>query len=294
MRRAFTLIELVVAIAVLVIVSSFAGAIFNVSVDSQRTAAANAEIMQKLRAITDQLNADFRGIRKDAPMAIQFWIDADVTRRDSIAFFANGDFQSVRQYWYKKSDGSEELGTVSGNVASIYYGRVTGPTDPNNILGRKQKILTSDTSLMDSPFMVDPDEFLIDSLSVWRLSLDDISFVDWVPVSALVVDQLLEEGLPLYVMDGVGNFMIQVPEWNPVDGTFMWIPGNEHFAPFADINGDGRFGFFYNAPLTDGLDDWRDQSLNWPKALKFTFTLYDSKGIIRDGRTFTHIVYIGD
>jgi hypothetical protein len=28
------------------------------------------------------------------------------------------------------------------------------------------------------------------------------------------------------------------------------------------------------------------------KALKFTFTLYDSKGIIKDGRTFTHIVYL--
>ena len=26
------------------------------------------------------------------------------------------------------------------------------------------------------------------------------------------------------------------------------------------------------------------------RALKFTFTLYDSKGIIKEGRTFTHIV----
>ena len=30
----------------------------------------------------------------------------------------------------------------------------------------------------------------------------------------------------------------------------------------------------------------------WPKAIKFTFTLYDSKGIIKGGRTFTHIVYL--
>jgi hypothetical protein len=28
------------------------------------------------------------------------------------------------------------------------------------------------------------------------------------------------------------------------------------------------------------------------RALKFTFTLYDSKGIIKQGRTFTHIVYL--
>jgi hypothetical protein len=30
------------------------------------------------------------------------------------------------------------------------------------------------------------------------------------------------------------------------------------------------------------------------RALKFTFTLYDSRGIIEGGRTFTHIVYLDD
>jgi hypothetical protein len=30
------------------------------------------------------------------------------------------------------------------------------------------------------------------------------------------------------------------------------------------------------------------------RALKFTFTLYDSKGVIKEGRTFTHIVYLGN
>ena len=28
------------------------------------------------------------------------------------------------------------------------------------------------------------------------------------------------------------------------------------------------------------------------RALKFTFTLFDSMGIIKEGRTFTHIVYL--
>ena len=28
------------------------------------------------------------------------------------------------------------------------------------------------------------------------------------------------------------------------------------------------------------------------RALKFTFTLYDSRGLIKKGRTFTHIVYL--
>ena len=33
---------------------------------------------------------------------------------------------------------------------------------------------------------------------------------------------------------------------------------------------------------------------DWPKALKFTFTLYDSKAIMKDGRDFTHMVYLDD
>ncbi|MBA7635260.1 hypothetical protein ES703_42861 [subsurface metagenome] len=32
----------------------------------------------------------------------------------------------------------------------------------------------------------------------------------------------------------------------------------------------------------------------YPEALKFTFRLYDSKGVIIKGREFTHIVYLGD
>jgi hypothetical protein len=32
----------------------------------------------------------------------------------------------------------------------------------------------------------------------------------------------------------------------------------------------------------------------WPKALKFTFTLYDSRGVFKEGQTFTHIVYLGE
>ena len=291
-NKAFTLIELVVSVAILAMVASFAGVIFKVSIESYRVTAANAEIMQKLRAVTDQLNRDFAGIRKDAPMAIQFWMDTDGTRTrcDSIAFFANGDFQSVRQYEYRRSDGSQALRTVSGNVASIYYGRRSGP-DPN-ILARKQKILTSDTSLIGSPLLSDADEFLIDSLAVWRVNLNADSFMDWVVNPPRVNPYLpyLEEDLPLYMVEGVAEFMIQVFAGVSEDGRFVWLPDDSVF------DDDDIFGFFYNVPLgraiSEGRDNWYDQSMNWPKAIKFTFTLYDSKGIIEGGRTFTHIVYL--
>jgi hypothetical protein len=41
-----------------------------------------------------------------------------------------------------------------------------------------------------------------------------------------------------------------------------------------------------------GQSNWRFTSTYFPTALKFTFTIYDSKGIIPDGKTFTHIVYL--
>ncbi|MBA7661929.1 hypothetical protein ES703_69949 [subsurface metagenome] len=51
MKRAFTLIELVVAVAILAMVLGFASVIFRVSIEAYRTAGANTEIMQKLRAV---------------------------------------------------------------------------------------------------------------------------------------------------------------------------------------------------------------------------------------------------
>ncbi len=65
MRKAFTLLEMVVALGILALILSFAGVIFRVSIESQRLALANAEIMQKYRTITTQLDEDFRGLCRD-------------------------------------------------------------------------------------------------------------------------------------------------------------------------------------------------------------------------------------
>ena len=119
----FTLIELMVAISILAIVMSFAGVIFRVSINAHRTAMANSEIIQKLRAITSQLNADFEGLDKDAEI-FAAWVarplpatadydDLDLDgyeRFDRIMFFASGDFQS-----YSVSP------TIRGNLARICY-----------------------------------------------------------------------------------------------------------------------------------------------------------------------------
>ena len=265
MKRGFTLIELVAAIAVLVIISSFAGAIFSVSVDSHRTAAANAEIMQNLRAITDQLDADFGGLRTEMPVNI--YADSEQSldslgvpypvRSDRVTFFANGDFQTTGQY------GGE---TIAGNVAAIFYGLVdvnnsygvVPPPPRQKILARRQTILTGDPN---SPLSESypQGEYYKYSLSEWRAELD---------VDALALDVLMtrprfnlvaQEGLVTYMARGVDDFAIEYEWWDSVGEVVRWSRGSGAVAP---------------------------------KALKFTFTLYDSRGIIGGGRTFTHIVYL--
>jgi len=272
--KAFTLIELVVAVALLAMVLGFASVIFRVSIEAYRTAGANTEIMQKLRAITDQLNADFKGqIWNPQGKVLFHYDDKSKVRSDSIAFFANGDFQSTGQYDDK---------TVVGNVACIYYGLADIPTysseeklDPKKkILVRRQTILTADSDLgnlnLDPPGEYYTEKSLADLIADQAASSDGNTPEMSKLTKRPELDPNSEDDLVMYMAKGVDDFAIQY-----VDGTGKefnkWRPGNE------DIK---------NA-------SWENKFFT-PLAFKFTFTLYDSKGIIEKGRRFTHIVYLRD
>ena len=372
MRKAFTLIELMVSIAILAIVMSFAGAIFKFGIDSQRVAMANVEIMQKFRAITDQLNSDFAGFRKDGEIFV-VWsaapggpedpnYDRDgYVRFDRIMFFANGDFQSYR--------GNPKV--IEGNLARICYTVANRPPagpglDPvrppvqrprQRALARTQHVLTADPTLPANPLA---------SLAAWtnqqwlgwnnRLEYDDMTpsldlwkNIPWVinpnaggeankrnmlsvimdvgvdglrfnqTIGGAMVDRADPNSIHMLVCEGVGEFEIQ--GWH--DGLRRWVPE-------VDPDGDGALddtefilanpanwraglhsedvpGVLYPYPPNGGVKmggvfgafprQWLDEAHfnmipGLGRALKFSFTLYDSKGVIKEGRTFTHIVYL--
>jgi hypothetical protein len=139
--------EMVVALAILAIVMSFAGVIFRVSVGAHRLALANAEILQKLRALTEQLDADFRGLRKDGEI-MAFWraerdpnyvgsnrnAEEAFCRFDRIMFFADGDFQSYGIH-PDPLDAKAASHVIRGSMAWICYGLANNPqvdpSDPN-------------------------------------------------------------------------------------------------------------------------------------------------------------------
>jgi len=344
-NKAFTLIELVVAIGVLAIVLSFASVIFRVSINAHRTAIANAEIMQKLRAITDQLNTDFKGLRKDGEIFVAWTarpkVSADPNdpsmyeRFDRIMFFADGDFQSY---------GANPM--VRGNIARICYMLANGPPRDNpkrapqqkpqeRILARTQHILTVDSALAN---FLDPNSFTDEQWYTWnnRYEYDKISLDAWKKISwqqkvdmlSVISDvtvqpsKISEErkcrgatvssadpnSIHMLLCEGVGQFKIQ-----------GWYDILQQWVPEVDPDGDGDLtdthfflddpekvpGVLYPYPPFGGV---AINNINYPRelideahfgvipglgrALKFTFTLYDSKGVIKQGRTFTHIVYL--
>jgi len=103
-------------------------------------------------------------------------------------------------------------------------------------------------------------------------------------------------------MQGVGQFHVQIWQWDPAIGRYRWWPE-------IDPDGDGIYN--EGATFNDGRTDYNldgnaiDISTILGKwypafgavfdnvigpALKFTFTLYDSNGVFKDGKTFTYIV----
>ena len=166
-KKAFTIVELLVAMALIAILMALSSLIFATAVRAHRTADSTVEIVRRAGSIAGQLDTDLRGLQTDAPLAIWFE-NADTdgdgladTRYDQILFFANGDFQTIKQF-DSNADGVPDK-TVQGNLSRIYYGhawQVNGSTfekgyrpglasalPPSGLLSRRAHLTTSDTSL---------------------------------------------------------------------------------------------------------------------------------------------------
>jgi type II secretory pathway pseudopilin PulG len=289
-RRAFTITELLVAVGLLAAVLAASTTIFHYAIDAQRTAMATAEIMRTMRAITDQLNMDFAGLRtSDAPMIIKFRGNPnDANQADSIVFFAAGDFQ-------------DSNGVMRSNIARIYYGQsgfvhnvcpnpyshiLTNINDPcdlrNKILARKQVILEPNLPTTTRTNEYDPNS-LSQLVNRYLASDPNIpanrNIVDangWIARSD--VNPANAGSIPMYLAKGVDNFSI------------MYCYKSDIVSPGGALN--------WQRPVNEkrffGILPRYSYFKLYPDMIKFTFTLYDSKGILKTGRRFEHIVYIGN
>jgi hypothetical protein len=329
MRKAFTLLELAVAVGLLAMMILFASMIFNMSIDTYRMATASAEIMQKLQAITGQLNADFKGLRKDGEIFVVWVAEPNSHQRfDRIMFFADGDFQSYGTY------GGDP---IRGNLARISYMLAIRDNvkaqqqDPQKrILARTQHIITS--ALSDHGFL-SIGSLTPAKLNTWHntCEYDTISLAGWrnIPwqpdkaemlsaITGIKVGGVGDEyvigakvdladpcSIQKLLCEGVGEFKVQ--GW--YDAQQRWVPEFDN-GDFDGLAPGEVPGVLYPYPPSGGVylggafngNDFREllNEANFDyipglgRALKFTFTLYDSKGVIKNGKTFTHIVYLGD
>ena len=356
--RAFTLIELVVTIAILAMMISFSSVIFKVSIDTHRVAGANSEIMQILRAITNQLDSDFKGLRKDGEIFVIWLADdrrepGEYERFDRIIFFANGDFHS---YHPDANTGN----IVRGNLARISYMLARNSYDPEQgkpaqqepherVLVRTQNVLTDNSDLPPTNFADFNDGFedeiqwrgWRDKREFDRLSMHEWGMINWslkadiltVMTDVNVGNSPLIESVAcgttvvpdnhnlfhLILSEGVGEFQIQ--GWHDARG--QWLPSidpdnngdfdddtNFYLEGSRNVPGilytpqpDRGYGGLY---MANGLNnefpfdqnDIDQEHFNeipgLGRAFKFTFTLYDSRGIFENGRIFSHIVYLDD
>jgi len=289
------------------------------------------------------------------------------TRYDQMQFFANGDFQTIKQY-DSNADGLADK-TVSGLVARIQYGhawQVNTATAPwtfgksygwvssvnpgARLFSRRAHLLTSDLTLtypgLITPFP-NPVQFTTGGfvpLGNTLVEYDQLSLTNW---QALVqtqancnhflqvcfnnnsadtatagrpmIDMKNAETLHLLLSGQISSFQVQ---WayrsedqikNTTTGETFGV--NERFDGVQwwpeYSRGDfyqAGFGAYFNMPggvsgtmssswKTVGVGGHQSDVLDfsptyYPRAMKFTFTVHDVKGLFPEGRTFTHIVYI--
>lgn len=199
--RGFTIVELLVAMALLVMLLTLSGLVFSTTVQAHRQAGASIDVSRNLRSVAEQINADFRGLRKEAPLFLWFnAVDADGDAvpdayYDAIHFFADGDFQTAQTPLTNKM--------IYGGIARLYYGHANSvnlaaePTAvpdffKTQILARRCHILTADNQLsaaMPYPNLGTPPDFsvltnpaisnfVLGNENYWEY--DTISLTDWI------------------------------------------------------------------------------------------------------------------
>jgi prepilin-type N-terminal cleavage/methylation domain-containing protein len=274
-NKGFTLVEMITAIAVLVIIIGFSSIIFRTSIDSYRTANANMEIMQKLRAITGQLNTDFEGFCKDGYLIIKTGrvtryeykgdTDFNTVNMDRIYYFTTGDFQS----WSNAN--------VRSNIARVFMGHDDISISDANTL--PFRIPLSQCKLARDVCLLTPDS---------ASEIDDSNNISFAQCKAY---PLALEGDP-NAANGILNASV------PTE-----ISINQNNVRHLMCENAGEFKIDWTIGEINSITKrliWYSQSRTWlttdtkPEAIKFTFTLYDLKGVLKGGRRFSHIVYLGN
>jgi hypothetical protein len=228
--------------------------------------------------VTEQLNLNLAGLRKDGYLLL-YSNTIGSNHQDAIYFFSDGDFQS------------NDDPNLRSNIARIYFGGAKVGTNNNdpNILLLDMLLLTPGN--LNSPGPNDDFENISFAQCQTKISQledgkDPNDILDYT-VSRPTFDANYPDNL---LAQRVSDLLI---EWtydsNEWDSTVTGPRKIEWYGQKIPRARGNTFEFTAGYRAT-----WTPYNqANWPDALRFEFTIRDSKNIIKGGRRFEHIVYIG-
>ncbi len=352
-KKAFTIVELLVAMGLLAVMMAVSAMVFAYAVRAQRAAAATSEIMSRVQALTQQLSGDLNGLRKDGEFLIVWQPAEQVDSKgaivpneyislDRLFLFSSGNAQTFNE---QETTTVNVFKRISSNLSRVCYSfdnkflvnKLPDPVVENRLFCRVRHLVTADAEMPAFPNVAgwNPVTFASDE---YKLEYQTMSINEWWNIPNLPGTPTKDEILSIVLNAGVGSSSIKNggPNINLSDsktlhnlfsqgiGQFhvqIWRADLNRWFPEFDPNGDGNFGdsdYLTNGALIATANNIKPAELTlrgmknksgdvdhlyyvsenpsielpFTQALKFTFTVYDSNGFFKDGKTFTHIVYL--
>jgi hypothetical protein len=252
--------------------------------------------MHTLRAITDQINIVIAHNGNNSivpPQTGGYLVLRCDDSNSAVYFFSTGDFQS----WYDPN---------RSNIARIYFGPARN--DPNNLALDMLLLTPGYPSVLDyrdvsfAQCQADIVANFEDPNIVLSADRPDINMArdpnDARRLLAQRVGSFKIEWTYGWTRSNEPNRIVwwgldDVGDPNALrdEKSLIKEPNGVSILPVEIIPIANAINETKGPPYTVWWDSTNQQY--WPKALKFTFTLYDSRGLFKNGRKFEHIVYIG-
>jgi type II secretory pathway pseudopilin PulG len=231
-KKAFTIVELLVAVGLLVAMMAASVVVFRTAIDAQQKAASAGDYMRAITAVTNQIRNDFQSLDSDAPFIVSF----NRYGSDSIYFFTTGRFEQL-------SEGNIDSGSDVYTYGGIHYA-----ADADMLLRSFEPLNRYTEVIIPSTNPADERDDLIAALNT------DVTYNENMPSTYgnLLSDQI--ESIKIQMLYDSGN------------GTVRWYPDED---PYPQLTGDSdydlmfdKFGVFFNIDATDTGGFYQPQALS--------------------------------
>ncbi|MFI4911179.1 MAG: hypothetical protein ACIAQZ_05875 [Sedimentisphaeraceae bacterium JB056] len=278
-KRAFTIVELLLAVGLLVAMMAVSVVVFKVAIDAQQKAIAMGDYMRTITSIKTQINNDFSSIDENAPFAVWF----DRNGNDRMFFFGTGFFEQL-------SGGNLDTTSDIFTYGSFLY-LIDAPYEllrEFNGWDRYQDVIIPDVASNER--------------DVLEAKLN----------ASITYNESMPSTYQYLLSDKIKSFKIQMlyrtefgkVRWYPEEDSYPLLAGDSDY----DLMGDS-FGVFFNIPAANSgnfyppedlsvrlilADGTLDNAVNFdmgykPLAFKFTITLTDPDQKLED-KKFTYVV----